>query len=255
MNTLSCEAVAEQVGLLFSCSQVNQFIRIRTPFLYPDGDIIDIFAQESEDRVILTDLGETLRWLKMQTVTMKRSKKQNTMIADVCMNHNVELYRGMLLVRIKEINDLGLQVMRIAQAALRVSDLWFTFRNQSFESIADEVQEYLLENRIRHDRNYKVIGRSTRPWTVDFYTLHPNRSSYITVLSTSNSSVAQTLTNGAIARWTDLASYQATSNIRFISLFDDTTDVWRDYNFRQLENISEVVYWSRPENLLEQITS
>jgi hypothetical protein len=253
--TISCETVAEQVGMLFTCSQVNQFIRIRTPLLYPDGDIIDIFFQQTGEQLVLTDLGETLRWLRMQTVAARRSKKQDRMIADVTMNHNVELFRGMLLVRVKDLSELGVQVMRLSQAALRVSDLWFTMRNQAFESIADEVQEYLVEHRIQHERDKRVIGRSSRPWSVDFHTFHPNRSAYVTVLSTASSSAAQNITNTALARWIDLASYQASQNIRFVSLFDDSADVWREYNFKQLEDVSEVVLWSSPEQFLEKITT
>src|SRR5690606_34518814 len=125
--------------------------------------------------------------------------------------------------------------MRLSQAALRISDLWFTLRNQAFESIADEVQEYLLENRIPHERNFKIIGRSTRTWNIDFYTRVSQRSAYITVLSTASSAAAQNLTNTAVARWVDLANYKAVQQVRFISLLDDTSDVWRDHNFLQLE--------------------
>lgn len=252
--TISCEKVAEQVGLLFTCEQVNQFVRIRTPMLYPDGDLIDIFFQEIGGQLILTDLGETLRWLRMQTVSAKRTKKQDRLIADIAINHNVEFFRGMLMVRVAETSQLGTQVMRLAQAALRVSDLWFTMRNHAFESIADEVQEFLLEHRIPHERDKKVIGRSMRSWTVDFHTFLPARSAYVTVLSTASASAAQGITNSALAQWVDLASYQATQDIRFVSLFDDTADVWREYNFRQLEEFSEVVLWSNPEQLLEKIT-
>lgn len=250
---ISCETVAQQVGLLFTCSQVNQFVRIRTPFLYPDGDVIDLFFQQNGEQIAVTDLGETLRWLRMQTISVRRSKKQNALIDDVCMNHNVELFKGMLLIRVDDLSNLGAIVMRLSQAALRISDLWFTLRNQAFESIADEVQEYLLENRIPHERNFKIIGRSTRTWNIDFYTRVSQRSAYITVLSTASSAAAQNLTNTAVARWVDLANYKAVQQVRFISLLDDTSDVWRDHNFLQLEEYSEVVYWSRPDSLLEQL--
>jgi len=252
---VSCETVAEQVGLLFTCSQVNQFVRIRTPLLYPDGDIIDIFLQEAGNQLILTDLGETLRWLRMQTISVRRSKKQDQMIADVTMNHNVELFRGMLIVRVTDFSELGVKVMRLAQAALRVSDLWFTLRNQAFESIADEVQEFLVENNVRYQRDDKIIGRSTRPWKVDFHTFHPVRTAFIAVLSTANSSAAQSLTNNTVAQWVDLASYKVTQDIRFVSLIDDTTDIWREHNFHQLEEYSDIVFWSQPDDLLETITT
>lgn len=251
--TISCETVAAQVGMLFACSSVNQYIRIRTPFLYPDGDIVDIFFQQNGDQLILTDLGETLRWLRMQTTTVRRSKKQDRLIADITMNHNVEVYRGMLLVRVRNLSELGANVMRLAQAILRVSDIWFTMRNQAFESIADEVQEFLVQNQIKHERDAKVIGRSLRTWNIDFHTFHPHRTAYIAVLSTANSSAARRLTDSAVARWIDLANYQASQGIRFISLFDDSSNVWQDYSFKQLEELSEIILWSRPESLLEQL--
>ena len=38
-----CEILRSKMGDLFECSQHDRLIRIRTPFLYPDGDIIDLF--------------------------------------------------------------------------------------------------------------------------------------------------------------------------------------------------------------------
>ncbi len=249
---LTCQIVAEQVGMLFTCSEVNQFIRIRTPFLYPDGDIIDVFLKENGDHLVLSDLGETLRWLRMQTISARRTKKQNALIDDVCLNHNVEQLKGMILVRVQQPSDLGVMLMRLCQALLGVSDIWFTFRNQAFESIVDEVEAYLLEKGVSYGRNVKVLGRSTRSWNVDFHILQ-STTYYISVLSTMNSSVANKLTDTILAQWIDLSNVRVASNARFISVFDDTSEAWREHNFRQLEEYSEIVYWSRPERLLEQI--
>lgn len=39
------------------------YTRIRTPFTYPDGDVIDLFYQIHDDgQVTVSDLGETMRW-------------------------------------------------------------------------------------------------------------------------------------------------------------------------------------------------
>ena len=98
----------------------NQYTRIRTPFLYPDGDIIDIFYQDQGDIATLTDLGETMRWLSMQTVTQQKSPKQRQLIADICLTHNVEIHRGMLMVRVRRSENLAAAVMRLSQCMLRV---------------------------------------------------------------------------------------------------------------------------------------
>lgn len=85
-----CQEIARTIGELFTCSTVNDYIRIRTPLLYPDGDVIDIYLKEKEEQYILTDLGETLRWLRMQTISEKRSEKQETLIQDTLLTHGVE---------------------------------------------------------------------------------------------------------------------------------------------------------------------
>jgi hypothetical protein len=35
--------------------------------------------------------------------------------------------------------------------------------------------------------------------------------------------------------------------LRFISLFDDTSDVWTEEDFRLVEDLSTVTRWSRPD--------
>lgn len=50
---------------LFSQSKTNfGYTRIRTPFTYLDGTVIDLFYKVNKDgTVLLSDLGETLRWM------------------------------------------------------------------------------------------------------------------------------------------------------------------------------------------------
>ncbi|MBF8378466.1 DUF1828 domain-containing protein [Alicyclobacillus mali] len=38
-------------------------VQIRTPFTYPDGDVIDVFVIDTQDLLRVTDMGETLRHL------------------------------------------------------------------------------------------------------------------------------------------------------------------------------------------------
>ena len=59
------------------------------------------FFREQNGSYMSTDLGETLGWLRTQTVAQKKSPKQRQLIADVCLNHGVELFRGMLTARLR----------------------------------------------------------------------------------------------------------------------------------------------------------
>ena len=38
--------------------------------------------------------------------------------------------------------------------------------------------------------------------------------------------------------------------LRFISLFDDTADVWSEEDFKLVESISDIGRWSRPDEFV-----
>ncbi len=164
-----CRQLIESLPLLFTCEEKGEYVRIRTPYLYPDGDIIDLFCKEEDSVIVVSDLGETGRWLRMQSVSSKRTPKQQAFIDDICLNHGVEFYRGMLLARCHPGDDLSRVVTRVSQAALRMSDLWFMLRTQAVESFADEVSDFLVEREFRFDRDVPHRGKSGRIWKVDFH--------------------------------------------------------------------------------------
>ncbi len=249
-----CEILGQSLGLLFQCSPHGEFYRIRTPYLYPDGDIVDLYCRFDDGAGTVTDLGETVRWLRMQTLSLRRSPKQRALIEDICLNHGVEFYKGMLMARFGTGEELAGVVTRVAQAALRVSDLWFTFRTRAIESVTDEVADFLTDRVISHSRSEKHVGRSGRVWTVDFHVRLPERSSLVYILSTGSRSAARSVAEHVLAAWYDL-NFLSTGPeaMQFLSLFDDTVDVWSQEDFNLVEPLSKVVRWSQPDRLAEEL--
>jgi Domain of unknown function DUF1828 len=236
-----CEKITTHVGTLFTCSPVNQRIRVRSPFMYPDGDYIDVFVKENPVGFVVSDLGETNRWLRMQAFSSQRSPKQKTLIQDICITHGVEWLHNTVIARAKTLEELP-------------SDLWFTIRQRVAESVIEDVAAFLTEANIQYDRNEPLVGRSQKSWRIDFYTRGARRSNLIEVLSTGNRAAGQTMLKTAVTIWHDLSYLKiGPSSLGFITLFDDTTDVWSQQDFSLIEDLSEIVYWSRPEKLLEYV--
>ena len=249
-----CGELARSLGDLFQCSSQGRFKRIRTPFLYPDGDYIDLFCREEGGTLTVSDLGETTRWLRMQTTVPRRSARQQALIQDAIQTHNVEFFRGTLTARCKEGESVSDTVLRVAQAALRVSDLWFTFRTRTAPSLTEDVAEFLGENQIHFDRGEKLVGRSGRIWTVDFHVRQPEKSSLVNVLATGSKSAARGVVEHVLTVWYDLNNLTVgPEGLRFISLFDDTVDVWADEDFRLLGDISTITRWSRTDEVLDTL--
>ncbi|AMW29458.1 MULTISPECIES: hypothetical protein [Arthrospira] len=76
------------------------------------------------------------------------------------------------------------------------------------------------------------------------------------MLSTSNRGAANSKVKNTVATWVDLQHYQLpTQPLRFISLFDDSLDVWSSSHISQLAKLSEICYLSKPEELIEQLVT
>ena len=244
-----CDELARTLSRLFVCSPHGEYQRMRTPFLYPDGEYIDLYCRnESDGTITVSDLGETTRWLRMQTLSPRRSKRQQTLLSDIKLTHGVEFYKGMLLARCRAGDDLACVVTRLAQAVLRTSDIWFTFRTRSVESVADEVQSFFKERCISFERAEKLVGRSGKLWTVDFHTRTPTRSCLVDVLGTGSRSAARGVVEHVVTTWYDLNHLKVGPEaLTFVSLFDDTVDVWSPEDFRLVEDLSIVARWSDPQ--------
>ncbi|BDT14120.1 DUF1828 domain-containing protein [Arthrospira platensis FACHB-971] len=67
-------------------------------------------------------MGETLRWLDMQTSRQSLSKKQDSFLQDIPVTYGIELYDGMLLVRVGD--DLAEAITRLVRFAIAVANLW-----------------------------------------------------------------------------------------------------------------------------------
>ena len=170
------------------------------------------------------------------------------MVEDTCQTLGVELHRGQLMLRSGAADGLGEAVLRLAQAAVRVSDLWFTLRTRAVETVADEVTDWLVEKEISFDRAVRQHGRSGQSWTVDYQTRTDDRTSLIFLLSTGSRGAARRIAEHVLAGCVDLSHLKVSqSHLAFVSLFDDTEDVWREEDFSLVEQQSQVARWSRPD--------
>ena len=250
-----CTALQEAMPPLFVCSPAPQEgVRVRTPLLYPDGGVVDVFVLESKGSYIVTDFGDALGWLGLQSTSQNRSPKQNVLVQDVCQTLRIEFSHDQLRLRDVASGALGEAVLRVAQAAVRVSDIWFTFSSQSIQTIADEVDEWLRERAIIFDRQVSKPGRSTQNWLIDFETYTDSRTCFVFLLATGTRGAVRRMTEHVVAGCVDLNHFKETQpSLAFVSLFDDTEDVWQPRDFSLVEEVSEVARWSNRdefENLL-----
>ena len=245
-----CSSIGQSLPPLFVCSPGQQEgeVRVRTPLMYPDGGVVDVFVLGYDDSYTITDFGDALGWLGLRSVSQYRSPKQQALVQDVCQTLRIGMTDDQLVLREVAEDALGESVLRVAQAVVRVSDLWFTLRSQSSQTTADEVDEWLREKQIPFKRTVQKQGRSTRNWTVDFETHANERTSLVFLLSTGTRGAVRRLAEHVLAGCVDLNHLRANQpGLAFVSLFDDTEDVWRPEDFSLVDAYSEIARWSRPD--------
>ena len=91
---------------------------------------------------------------------------------------------------------------------------------------------------------------------VDFHTHAAQRTALVTVLSTGSRGAARGIVEHVVTEWFDL-NFLVAGQVptKFISLFDDTEDVWAAEDFRLVEPLSTVAYWSRPDEFYGELVA
>ncbi len=252
-----CTSVEQTLPSLFTCSPApSEGARVRTPMLYPDGGVVDVFVLERGNNYTVTDFGDALGWLWLQSISQRRSGRQEWLIRDVCQTLRIELVHDQLVLRAVTGDTLEEAVIRIAQAAVRISDLWFTLRSLTWQTTADEVDEWLGTKGIPFQRNVSKQGRSTRDWTINFETQADDRTALVFLLSTGSRGTVRRITEHVVTGCVDLSHLKTTqSKLVLVSLFDDTVDVWRPEDFRLVEEHSQIARWSDPDGLERLLTT
>ena len=244
-----CELLGKSLPSLFACSLApREGVKVRTPMLLPDGGVVDVFVVSRGDRFLVTDFGDAVGWITSRAISDRRSPRQTSLIRDVCLTLRIELVdEEQLVLRDVAADSLGEAVVRVAQAVVRVSDVWFTMRIQAIQDAGEEVNEWLREREIPFERNVTVRGLSGTELNIPFLTRVEARTSYVFLLSTGTRGAVKRVTEHVVAGFFDLSHIRTQdAKLGFVSLFDDTHDVWQEEDFKRLEPLSEIALWSQP---------
>ena len=98
---------------------------------------------------------------------------------------------------------------------------------------------------VKGGRNAPGTPSEHGPWTMRSFSKPERRSSSS---SAQQSIVGRRLSERHVAQCTDLSHWRTINRtLPSISLFDDTSNVWRDEDFALVERVSRVATWSRPD--------
>ena len=244
--TLSCEnlkGLVQSFSLVQQCDVVkNGALRIATPFNYPNGSQIDLFLEHTNNLFggyLLSDGGQTADYVADMHFKLWATKKRRILIDDICNLLQVGQSAGGFEIHLEpqQLNELPQAIVRLAQACIRIADLIFTQRLQNTGTFQEEVEEFIALNDLPYEPDIYLIGAFNKEVKVDFRVHGQKVTSLIQTLSTRTN--AHPLSNEIFRRWYDLQPYRV--NNQFITIYDETSNVFRDDDLQRLNDFSLVL--------------
>ena len=115
-----------QVGLpaLFDCvPRERGDVRVNTPFLLPDGDVLSIFLVERNDTVVVSDYGTAFSWLKMQSYEARVSPQIRSHLSDITEALRLQLNGVHIEATVQQPAEIPSALIDVSSAVVRVAEL------------------------------------------------------------------------------------------------------------------------------------
>ena len=264
MTALTCEALSAAVSgfsLIRSCDIIlSGALRISTPFYYPDTSNIDVFVERKKsllDEVLVSDFGQTADLLLNIKLSPWGTKKRRQLVQEICSALNVEMDGGRIQVTLQEeeIGQLPDAIFRVAQASLRVSDLYMTKRLYMPSAYKEDVEEFLCDRELNFETGITLPGIFSHQLTFDFLVKGHARDSLLQTLSTGNSQVSHHMALEAFAKWHDLEP-SLRNQYTLVTIYDSSSDVFREDDVTRFREYSNVfAFPAEAESLAKTLTA
>lgn len=245
-------AIESGMPNIFRCEQNGEFLELSTPFLDPEGDLINIFVKPESKRIVVTDAGETHRNLFNYGIPIQLTKNRKKILDDVLSIYRINNTDSELWLEINRVDDVSMGIMRMGQTITRILDLVYTTRYVPKTNFNNRVFKFLMDNRINVEQDYRIIGGSGEEHKVDFKVFESKKIKLVKTLSAKDISGANILVSKTFRSWYDINRADASKKL---TLLDDENDIWRDEWKAQLGYVSSVIKFDDKNNLLEFLLS
>ena len=254
-----CLRLANQLEATFDCETVGEYVLIRTPFIFPDGDAIELYWQNSPNGQIVSDLGETYGWLFVNGGNESLTAKQTRAYNDACLTYQVERDAGVLRAPVID-GQLASAVFRLSQAITMVSQVIDVRAAEATPKkiTADRISRIIGPYQWRSRRNVRKSGGSNHTWNLDFLIRTPEREAWLVALyARKDRGWQQRAIEHAYATFSDLTPVLLEQRMpaKAISVIDDSDVSWHSDPIKLLADVSEVVHLSMPDSLPSAIDS
>ncbi|MBU2443955.1 MAG: DUF1828 domain-containing protein [Bacteroidetes bacterium] len=140
--------------------EVNGYYEITTPFVNHINDYIQIYLKRDEnDRILITDDGETIKNLEMEGVEFTTPSRKKEL--EVILNGFGIAIKDDKLINYATPQTFPMRKHNFIQAILAVDDMHVLAQPKVESYFVEDVVNYLTQNSVRYSRNIILQGKSS----------------------------------------------------------------------------------------------
>jgi hypothetical protein len=256
---MNCSMISEFLdspfSTLFKCKKINEYLSISTPFFYPDGDVLEVFLNERSGKIVLSDIGETLRFLSSYDLEVKNSTKRQRIIDNVTQLSNVKFFRGVFYKPISTIDEIPGAIFDLSQCIIRTCDLLYTIKGSSRAAFVEEVKDFLDFKKFKFEENFTVETDSANTYQIDLAVETGNHLRLVELMNPPAQYTHRPKTDHIVKMWADIESFSDYDKSDRITLLDDSNYSWRKSDTMLIEKFSIITTWSNKDELIKRIST
>lgn len=145
--------------------KIGDFHEITLPFYDRNNDALVIYVVQDDNGYLVSDDAHTIDNLVISGLNLSDKRKKTMEI--ICAKMGVVIHNNQLQIHASA-KDLVNKVHTLAQAMLRIDDMYLTSQNRVSSYFIEDLMDFFDKNEIYYSRDVSFVGKSGVTHSFDF---------------------------------------------------------------------------------------
>lgn len=255
---MTCETIkgniATTFGDRFECIPLSHYLVVNTPFTYPNLDSIQVFVETLPNgEVVISDKGETLRYLASYQIDPEDSESKANVLKSVVSSFDTKFTDGIFYKHSTE-GNVSNDLLSLVNTMLRVGDLQLVQRARKprcyfFRQVEELIKE-IAPDKENLEFKKQVEGNSGKGYNATYFI--KSAKAIIEPLPHPSQAVDWTKIAAVFQEFYDLKN-KSDAGYTLYALLDDEDNEWPDEPKILLSDVAKILLWSRRRQWKDKI--
>lgn len=222
----------------------NEWVMITSPFTGLFNDSIEIYLKKENEKIILTDAGDTLSNLGLIGVNISKSITRKNVLKRILLNYGILLDGEELTVECDS-KSFPQKKHNLVSAIIEVNDLYVLSKHQVATVFKEDVREFLDNQGIIYTPDFISKGSTGLDFSFDFQIAHRKEEIVIKSFNTVNKMIFSSF----LFSWDDIKPVREKISKKYVRavafLNNSQKDIALDYVEAFESKNADVILWTK----------